>query len=454
MFRERFRRLLSSSSTTDLAAGWQLALECGRPVVPLLWELVEAERANLRPRLAMLGAAVIAGGAAEDGRLLRYLGQPRARLEERTLGAMLVALGHERARPAPEFWSAFLGPSKAPERLLAVAAMLASVRFPGAGTAPVLDTDDPGAAAAAAFAGLPLPASVAAKFWNVRTPERHAELFWRGALLGAARGREQGEAMRRRGQEVLALPGEAMAPARAAATWFAATAGDLRLDGRRLDLAQLRVAIGHPPAVPLLGDVLAAEPLPRDEEPERLAVAYALAHAPAAVFEQRSRWIEHRHVRAHIAVALAWRIAGDGASFAVDELPEFPEWNLVRAAAGAPVAVASTCSDPKLATAVRLAANGQLPPAALRALLEETLWRWGSHPRCGLVLLERLFVRDLLLAGSNPGGHKYQPAVRPDQRYMPSGLDRDDRFFTVAVALFDFLLAPRAPLPPEHRLPG
>lgn len=454
MLRDRFRRLLSSSSTTDLAAGWQLALDGGRPFVPLLWELVDAERANVFPRLAMLGAAVLAGGAAEDARLLRYLGQPRVRLEERALVALLVALGSDRTRPAPEFWPTFLGGSKAPERLLAVASILASVRFPGTGSAPVLDTDDPGAAAAAAYAGLPLPASVAARFWNLRTPERHAELVWRGALLGAARNKDHGEAMRRRGQDVLALPGEAMAAARAAATWYAATAGDLRVDGRRLDVAQLRIAIGHPSGMAQLAEALGPDPQPRDEEPERLAVGYALAHAPELVIQQRPRWLEHQQVRAHIAVALAWRIAGEAAPPVVDELPDFPEWSLVRAACGAPIAAAAPCTDPRLAAAVRLAAKGQLPRGALRLLLEETLWRWGSHPRCGVVLLERQLVRDILLAGSNPGGHKYQPSVRPDQRYIPGGLDRDDRFFSVAVALFDFLLATRAPLPPEHRLPG
>jgi len=454
---DRFRRLLTSASTADMAAGWQLAADLGRPAVPLLWELLESEKANVRPRLVMLGAASLAGGLHEDARLFRWLAQPKPRLEERTLAAMLVALGPERPRPIDDFWPTFLAATKTPPRLLAVAVTMAAVRVPGAvAAAPAFDLDDAGAAAAASFAGLPLSPSVAAKFWQLRAPERHADLVWRGGLLGAARAGQSGDPMRQRALDVLAMPGEAMAAARDTAIWFAATAGELRSDGPRLDLQRLRTACGHPPTALAFAEQLGPDALLRDEQPERLAVAYAFAHPVARILAQRDRWAAQPSVRAHVAVALAFRLAGEAspAAVAVDDVPGLPEWQLVRAAAGVAVDREASCRDSRLTAAIRLVADGRLERRALRPLLEETLWRWGSHPRCGVFALERLLLRDVLLAGSNPGGHKYQPSVRPDQRYIPSGLDRDDGFFTVAVALFDFLQAPRAPMPAEHRLPN
>jgi hypothetical protein len=35
---------------------------------------------------------------------------------------------------------------------------------------------------------------------------------------------------------------------------------------------------------------------------------------------------------------------------------------------------------------------------------------------------------------------------------MPSGLDRNDGFFDVAVPVYEFLVRPRAPMPAEARL--
>ena len=113
----------------------------------------------------------------------------------------------------------------------------------------------------------------------------------------------------------------------------------------------------------------------------------------------------------------------------------------------------ATCKDPQLQTALELVADGRMPRAALRQVLEEALWRWGSHPGLAPWQHERLLVRDLLLSGSNAGGGKYQAHVQPDRRYYPTGLDRNDGFFVVAVALYEFMIRPRAPLPPEHRLP-
>ena len=109
--------------------------------------------------------------------------------------------------------------------------------------------------------------------------------------------------------------------------------------------------------------------------------------------------------------------------------------------------------DPALEMAARLCAEKRMPRATLRETLELALWQRGSHPGLEAWLQERRLLRDLLLTGSNTGG-KYQPHVRLDLRYLPSGWDRNDVFFPIACELFDFLMTPRGPVPSEHRLGG
>jgi hypothetical protein len=215
----------------------------------------------------------------------------------------------------------------------------------------------------------------------------------------------------------------------------------------------LRVAAGHLPSAQRLQPWLKAEPLPRDLEPARLAVAYALSSPPATVIAERQVWGAEPRIARHVAVALAWRVAGAGAQVAAidSSMPELPEWSFVRAASGGSVERGATCDDQKLQAALALLANGRLERAPLRALLEEALWRWGSHPHLAPWELERTLVRDLLLVGSNPG-NKYQPGPQ-HQRYLPSGMDPGDGFFTIAVELYEFLQRPRAPVPAELRLP-
>src|SRR5436190_5353808 len=52
-WRERFQALLLGGSR-DLAAGWQLARDVGRPAVPLLWSMVDDERSDVDRRLVVL----------------------------------------------------------------------------------------------------------------------------------------------------------------------------------------------------------------------------------------------------------------------------------------------------------------------------------------------------------------------------------------------------------------
>ena len=79
------------------------------------------------------------------------------------------------------------------------------------------------------------------------------------------------------------------------------------------------------------------------------------------------------------------------------------------------------------------------------------LWRWGSHPRVGVWRAERQLIRDLLLVGSRSGA-RYQPERPPHLRYFATGLDRDDSFFDLASALYEFTRRPRTPVPLAHRI--
>lgn len=454
-YRDRFRQLLVRERTRGLATGWQLAVDLGRPAVKVLWRLFEAEPADVDHRLALLAAALLAGGAHEDQAMFDWLGanQKKVMLEERTLAALLVALGPNRTRPEPQFWSRFLGASKTPEDLLGIAVRLASARFPESREgAPALASDDPGLAAAAAFAGLPIPPAVQARFKDPR--ERHAELFWRGTLLAAARRREPPpQELLTTARELMRTSDDGLAAARGAAAWLRAVSGDLRTEAAPSDVALLRIVAADPATANVLQRALGPTAHPRDQAPQRLAVAYALALPVATVVEQRDAWAADERLRRHVAIALAWRLATEAPGAPIDAvLASVPEWAFVRGASGATFDPAVRCADARLQAALPLLASGRLERPALAALLEETLWRWGSHPNRVPWELERLLVRDLLLAGSNPGGSKYQPAVRPEQRYSPRGIDRSHSFFSIAVELFDFVGQAGGAIPAEALL--
>ena len=454
-FRERFQKTLLNEPTRDLEAGWQLAWELGRPAVPLLWDMLAKEKAMVERRLIVLAAAVLAGGPIEDERLFAWLEQPKPMLEERVLGCMLMALGPKRQRPVQGFWSRCSGPAKRPEQILAIALRLASARFPGAEEdAALLQDDDPGLAGAQSYACLPVSGPVATKLWNLKTPERHAELFWRGALLGGARSVSDGttpqEGLVEKSRRVMELGSDQGTGARLAAALFRARAGDFRTDAE-LDGSLLQLAAADPAKARLLQERLGPTPPPRLDEPQRLAVCYVMSRDPEVVIKDRAVWGAEERIRKHVATALAMRLLADQQPRTLDSLPAVPEWVIVRWAAGAPME-AVVLDDPPLQAAVELAAAGRLSRPVMRNLLEEALWRWGSHPGLGTWENERLLLRDLILVGSSSGGGKYQPQVRPHERYRPQGLGPDDPFFTVAVALYDFTSRPRLPLPAEYRL--
>lgn len=457
--RRRFQDLLVAVPTRDLDAGWRLARDLGRPVAPLLWEMVREEKSNTDRRLVLLAAAMLAGGPGEDERLFEWLAQPKPMLEERVLVAFLLAMGPRRTRPMPEFWSRLLGPARTPEQLLAIAARLASARFPDSAVdAPATQGQDPGLLAAAAYAGLSLSAPQLARM--SRGEDRHAPLFWRGAMLGEAwRMAQLGEqpALVDRAVELLGLrerPGSEML---AAAMLLTARAGRLDPNGQRPDFELLRFAGGEPTSRAVLQRWLSPTPLARDEQPERLAVCYAWLAPVDDVVAAIPEWSAEPRVRRQIALAFAVRLcAGARPRGALPvELEGVPEWAFCVWAAGgsfAPAGAATKFEDPYEAAVAELVAAGRCSRAACRDALEEVLWRQGNHPGLAAFTLERELVRDLLLSGSREGGGKFQPHVKSEHRYLPTGMDRGDPFFTTAVALYLFSMRPVAPIPAEYRL--
>ncbi|MCR9246772.1 MAG: hypothetical protein NXI31_17195 [bacterium] len=438
-----------------------LAAAIGRPGVPLLWEMLRAEKSNVTRRDALLAAAILAGGPAEDERLYGWLSQQKAIKEERTMAALAIALGPPRMRAIPNFWSRSLGPTKSPVEILAIAVRLAAARVPDSAIgAPTLLSDEPGLAGATAFAGLPVRNAIWNRRWNLRDPVAHADLFWRGALLHAARletdNRPVASQLLTRARAIANLPGQEYAAARRAAALLQARRGDVRVVGARPERELLEVLVSRPEAARKLRKWLGPTPQPRDDRPQRLAVAYVLSRDPAEVVADRQQWSRDPRVSSHVAVALAWRLLGEESPKIEDVgMGEtgsggVPEWFFVRWAAGLP-ADAMRCEDLALTAVAELAAAGRLPRTAARQALEEALWRWDSHPGRGLYDAERVYVRDLLLVGSDEGG-QYVPAIRTEDRYRPTGIGHARKFFEIAVAVYEHFSQPRLPLPPQYRL--
>jgi hypothetical protein len=239
---------------------------------------------------------------------------------------------------------------------------------------------------------------------------------------------------------------------RAAAALFLARIGEVRGDGPRPDWQLLQILASEPAGAAAMQAWLAPGPHGLNEDPRRIAVSYAMSRAPEVVIAEQQRWSLDPRIRTHVAVALAWRLLGEEQPRPIDvSLPAVPEWFFVRWASGAAADPRDAASESEiLQRAARLAAAGRLPRPVLRQLLEEALWRWGSHPGLCMWENEAMVVRDLLLVGSLPGGKFTHASL--EQRFRPGGLPPNNVLFDVAVALYDFLSRAPLPLPPEHRL--
>lgn len=456
-FKARFRELLLAAPTRDFDSGWELARTLGRPAVPLLWEMFEAEKANVDKRLVLLIAAVLAGGPGEDERLFELLDQRQPMMQERTMAAFLIALGPRRTRAVPQVYSRILGPNPKPELLLEIAARLATVRFPGGadGVAPVF-SDNPGLLAASAFAGMPIARGYAERQW--RSTDPHASLFRRGALLGqtwrlALEGRKPQDLDEARvSLQVRAVEEQ---PLREAAVLLLARAGELDPQQPLPDWDLLRLAAGQPGNTTAMRKWLKPRRQPRDHQPARLAVAFALHQPERVVLEQVPVWAAEPAMRSDLALAYAMRLLGHApAAQPIGlSLPEVPEWRFVVWASGGAFGAPPTFDDPHLDQLAKLIAAGRATRPVVRDALEELLWQRGSHPALGAWRAERELVRDLLLGGSNRGGGEYFASIPEEDRYFPTGLDRDDWFFTIAVQLYEFTSRPVGAVPAPHRLP-
>lgn len=452
-FRSRFETLLLAPRGADLAAGWHLARTLGPAASALLWDLHAAEKSNERRRIIVLLAAMLSGGPDGDAAVVAAL--DRGAPADRLLACLGWALGPRRDRPRPSFWGDVLGRRQSPLPLWQVAALLASARFPQAAAGiPTPREDDPGIVAAAVLAGVTVPDSLLGSYFRPGEGPRHAELVWRAVLLSGLLEPERpiDIDLLQRARWIESQPGELLRPARLAAVAVRARAGDLNANELRPPWQLLQAMIVDARSATLLADWLHARPQPLDEDPRRLAVAYALSRPIATVVEQRGEWGAAASVRQHIALALAWRLLGEAAPAPIEwSLYGLPEWFFVRWASGAKAVKDVTLADPILEQASLLAQDERIDRAALREVLEQAMWRLGSHPGLTLQEAHHALVRDLLLTGSNQG-FKYAPVRRLHDAYLPSGLGRGDPFFDIAVQAYDYLSRPALPIPRECRL--
>ncbi len=472
VYKKRFSKLLLSVSDQDWHAGWELARNLGKPVTPVLWEMFAAEGANVDRRLVLLIAAVLAGGPSEDERLFELLRHRDSMLRERIAAGMLMALGPRRSRPVKNFWGLVVGPNQEPETLLGLAVRLSSARFPDAAkSAPMTLSDDPGIVAASAFAGLRMSAAQQRSLW--RSERRHADLFFRGALLGEGwRFGLDGKApsLTGRASNILSKQSDRWPSSSAAAILLLARTGTLDLTQDRPDWSLLQLVASQPVSRPALNKWLPLVPLALVPDPRKLAVAYALYQPVEETLKSLRDWASDPAIGRDLAVALAFRMAtgdvsvnpsGDpqGSLLAAKrravismDLPDLPEFGFVTWASGGDFVTGSSCDDPELDQLAALIADGRVSRSVARGVFEKALWRWGSHPGRGPWQQERLLIRDLMLVGSSQGGGLYQPQIPPVQRYVATGLDRSDTFFTIAVSMFEFLGRPVGPVPAEYRI--
>ncbi len=455
----RFTELLLDAPSRDLRGGFSLARDLGSAAAPVLLAMTTGEKSNMRRRMSVFAAAVLAEGPVGDERTLGFL-DDRSPMQDRLCANLLMALGPMRSRPQSDFWARALGRNlKEPVPVLLVAALLASSRFPGAGAAcspALLRVEDPGVVAAALFAGAPASDPVVQSHLRQRSLD-HASLVQRAWLLRAILDRRDGviasEALLR-AQQLLLAPGESNASLREAAALTLGLGGAAKIEvSSRPDWKLLQLLAADPRSASAIRSWLPASPQPLYEPAwPRLGVAYALSREPSTIIAERAAWSAAPSVRRHVAIALAMRLCAESGSEPVlASLPDTPEWAFVRWASGEPFPDGVASPDPVLQQAAAMAREDRLPRDAARALFEDALWRWGSHPGLGLRDAQHDLVRDLLISGSLPG-NRYAIGLPDHLRYLPAGLGDENDFFGIAVEAWEFLRTPTLPMPDECRL--
>lgn len=432
-------RAAFSGRDVDLGAGWDAAATLGPSVSPALWRLLDGQSTG-EARLAVLAAIQAAGGVDEDDRLLRWNDSPGRSARDRLFVAFVLAMGPRRSAPHGDLLARLRGTSELAELL----ALLAAARFPGVEGLPDVASDgDPGIAGAALFAG---------SVFRSGPPRgaRHEGLFWRGALLGAVQPPAKG-ALREHARTWATDRGDGAVAIRRAALWWQARAGDAEAWLERPDDEALAILVGEPAARARLRSWLASPPQARTNPVPAIVVAQAMACPLTELVATREGWAVAAEHRAGVLV-LAMRALTEGGLPCPPAWPAVSEWALVRLACGSGDQRLPPLADANLARAAAAFATGRLPAADFADALELAVWRAGAHPGLAPWRLERDFLRDLVLAGSQEGGGKYQPHVPPSQRYFATGLGRDEPWFRVAVAFFEWHGRLRGTVPAALRL--
>lgn len=435
--RGRCEDALASRERSEL---WQLARRLGPGVTPSLWRLLgDATKDEARWRL--LTALAAAGGDAEDDGLLRWAGAPGRSSRDRAFVALLLALGPvRRTGDAQSVFETLRGPSD----FAVMVAACAAARFPAAANFEGTPATDVGVLAALAYAG----AGAAVRAGAPARGDRREPLWWQGMFLRSAVAGSSGLVRER--AMALRLGGGADAGALRAAAWrCAALAGDASPEGERPEPLALEALAADERTRARFRAWFDGVVAPLHEHPERLAVAQILAASPTEVEAAASRWRGEVGVAGHVALAVAWRIAGGEALDVAGG--DDGAWAPVAVARRRSVAV-DVVADAPLRAALTLRTGGRLADEPFRGALADALWRWGSHPALATWRLERTFVRDLVLAGSQAGAGKYQPHVPPEQRNLPEGIGGSDPWFEAAVAAYEFFEPAAMPMPAATRL--
>jgi hypothetical protein len=318
-----------------------------------------------------------------------------------------------------------------------------------------VDRTDPGLFAAALYAGLrPRPQELESWFRAGNRQPQHAHLVWRGFLLADRSADPDRNERLQRAQGVYTNAIESILEvrdARRAAALCLARLGDPELV---LD------AIGQPDpeflvlmaAVPAMRRAMPGEwfpPVPttvrlRPTERRRLAVLYALKQPVEDVLADGEQWAGDEEIRRAVCLVLAWRIlGGEGVGGPIPgAVTKIAEGAWVQWAAGEQQSFsANASSDRILSQAAGLARAGRLPVAAARQVLEQALWRSGSHPALGHVEAEVALLRDLVLSGSMQVSARLN--VNPSGRYLATGISASDRdFFEIAYQYLRFAAVP------------
>lgn len=457
-FREEFEERLHESQPSTWHEGWQLAEDLGASAAGLLFDMWEEEASKLERRLLFQGAHSLAagpGGEPAYGPNLRSLKD-----REKVMALLILASGPARTR-------AIDGLARLTDRgeeiLVRVAAYLALARQ-GIEPPPLprTDRDDSGLLAAALYAGLSVPERELRAWFRDDDRDRPEfwHLVWRGFLLAEPQPDRDRDRRLERADDIVREPARSSnrgsREVRRAATLCLARLGEPDSVLNSLpdpDVDTVLLLATYPRMRERLSFEAVSGGLIDPHQRRRLAVLYALHESPDSVLAAADEWTADTVIRGPICLAVSINLLGrETAAVVPDSVTALPEGAWVQWAAGeeprSPTATGPGAAiDELLARALPLALAGQLPADTAALLLEEALWRSGSHPGLARVEAHMALLQDLLLSGST----HVSAALGIDAQYLPAGISRTDYFFEVAYQFLQFVAVPRT-IPDSLRL--